>query len=541
MTQHHSPNPDSPYSIRLLNKEGYFIDINISHVSDLQIEDNIQRWWSVGYIDIKNSFDFMEKNLVATGHVDDTPDLEGEALYVNSKTKSPYIFRNDGTDVLQVRFFNPNAKDDSHHTMGYDLSVYSVEDLPSSSQPEKRKRLYFYDERYHILNKSNIAWSTADLYDPVVPGLAARNALESGREIKTGLAIRYLLVQALGEEELFADSWDEGSTDIFYTSPSNGRCVDDLNYLLSQYVSSSTRGLSKAFLTYDRSLQHWRLDSLHDIFKTAAVYDDETKKFLAGARQQDQYKLVNKTTGGKTEVAHGAPSERIPIGGDGAYTNQHAEESNIIKSIKFNEMTSVDNINYMVSQPVHLHDNNQKKFYINQSDHSLSSVYTEIGNIVDNLVHDKTAPITPSMNIEKTRQSNSNIIHSYSSGNTHTDSSLRNLGINNSVFNSIMLSNGVEFVVPGQSWRQSGRFISIDPDNDTVGNKYSGYHNKVFGQYLVMSIVHRLKSGTYTNKLVAIKPYNHRPVHFDPDVNNEPETPETYNKSLGEFFSQPIE
>lgn len=541
MNQHHTIDPNKPYIIRLLNKEGYFISVNVSHVSDLQIEDSMTRWWVTGYIDIKNTFDFMEKNIFATGHTDDATDLEQETLFVNKKSKSPFIFRNDGTDVLQIIFLNTDASDDSHHTMGYNLSVYSVEDLPGTSQADKTKRLYFYDERYHILSKSNIQWSTADLYDSSLG--APRTAREDGREIKTGLAIRYLLVKALGEDELFAESWDEGSTNIFYTSPANGRCIDDLNFLLSQHVSSESRGSSKAFLIYDRSLQFWRLDSVHDIFNGAATYDEDTKKFFAGPRQQDQYKLVNKPTGGKSDVAHGKPSERIPVGGDGAYVNQHAEESNIIKTIKFNEMTSIDNIDYMVAQPVHLHDNNQKKFYINQSDHSLGSIYTEVGEIVSNLVHDPTEPTSPSMNIEKIRQSNHNISHKYSSGNTSTDPGLLNLGVNSSVINSIMLSNGVEFVVPGQSWRQSGRFISIDPDNDTVGNKGSGYHNKVYGQYLVMSTVHRLTNSgdNYTNKIVAIKPYNHRPVHFDPDINNEPEVPETYNKSLGEYFSEPIE
>ena len=61
--------------VQLLNKEGYFISFDADKILDLQIEDNLLRWWATGYIDIHNEFDFMEKNLTADGQVEDVDEL----------------------------------------------------------------------------------------------------------------------------------------------------------------------------------------------------------------------------------------------------------------------------------------------------------------------------------------------------------------------------------------------------------------------------------------------------------------------------------
>lgn len=529
MNPHSPQDPNSPYTIQLINKEGS-LPINVNDVADLQIEDNALRWWVSGYIDIKNSLDFIEKSQ----HLPDGTQ-DKEPIPVNPKTGSPYVFRNDGSDILLIEFRNPQANDDTDHTMTYWLSVHSIEDMPGKTQHDKIKRLYFYDEKYYQMINTNLAWSTADLYDTTKG--APRTAEEDGREIKTGTAIKYLLFKALGEDQRFADSWDDGDTSIFYTSPANGKCIDDLNYLLSQHTASKSRGSGRGVLVYDRKYRMWKLGSLTDIFKTAATYDSDIKKFFAGPGQQDQYKLSDKPTGSVEEMSKSKQSERIPTGGDGVYTNQNADTANDIITFKFNEMVSVDNIDHLVTKPVHLHDNHGKKFYINQQANSMKSILTSVTDLVSHLNHDREQPTAMSMNFHFDRAGdNFNISHTYSSGNTHDDPGVNNTGVHASVFNSVMLSNSAEFVVPGQSWRQAGRFISIDPADDSVGTESSGYHNKVYGQYLVLSIVHRLNSMDYTNKIVAIKPYNHRPVHVDPEI-DKPETA----SSVADFFSEPIE
>jgi hypothetical protein len=135
------------------------------------------------------------------------------------------------------------------------------------------------------------------------------------------------------------------------------------------------------------------------------------------------------------------------------------------------------------------------------------------------------------MNISTPRQYNNNISHSYTADNEQNSPKNLNFGVNANVFDGIMLSNTAEFTVPGEPWRQAGKFISIDADSDTLDNKKSAYHNKVFGQYLVLSVVHRLLPNNYVNKYIAVKPYNHRPVHQDV-MTSKPETYQTYAESV---------
>ena len=271
MNKQQDKNREHNIVVQLLNKEGYFISFDADKIVDLQIEDNLMRWWVTGYIDIRNEFDFMEKNLTADGQVEDVDDLGSEPINVNPDTGSLYTFRNDGSDLLYIEIGNPTAKDDTHHTMSYLMSVYKVEDLETDSQSDKVKRLYFYDEKYHQFLHSNIDWSTADeptdeTGQPVNPRIGS----DDNREMVVGKAIHYLIKKVLGEETRFSAYWDEGASTTFYTSPTNHRAIDDLNHMMEDFVATEESGGGMGILKFDRSYKMWRLFSLKQLFSGAA-------------------------------------------------------------------------------------------------------------------------------------------------------------------------------------------------------------------------------------------------------------------------------
>jgi hypothetical protein len=219
--------------------------------------------------------------------------------------------------------------------------------------------------------------------------------------------------------------------------------------------------------------------------------------------------------------------KRTPTGGDGVYVNIHAEEANTIQSIKFSEMSSIDNLSCLITTPIHLHDNHAKKFHIKQSSNTIAEVYRLISDLTSTMVHDPEFN-TISMNISTTRKTNTNIKHVYNTTNSSESANILNQGVNSSVFSGVMLSNTVEFTTPGQPWRQSGRFISIEPSSDSSDNLKSVYHNKVYGQYLVLSIIHRWND-EYTNKTIGVKPNTHQPINFTSADNSSPEIYSTFN------------
>ena len=519
--------------IHLLNSEGYFVPLNTDYVMDLQIEDNFLRWWVTGYIDIKNEFDFLEKGLQASGKVNDVSQVSAEQLIVNPNTNSTYVFRNDGEDYLAISIQVPETPDDIHHTMLYMLNVYDVQDFESPTQTEKIKRLYFRDEKYHRLKHTNLSWSTADLKHI---SKDHRHLPDSDRSVPTGQAIKFLIGKSLGEHQRFAQGWDYGAENIFYTSPVNNKCSDDLDYLVSNHVSSAASGLGMSVLMFDRSYKMWRLVSLHDFFFYASNYDQKTQMFFAGDLQSERFHLMAESTGDLTEEKTTPSTSRVPRGGDGVYTNVNFEESSIIKTLKFKEMSSTDNLELLLTTPVHIHDNSAKRFYIKQQEHNLKSIYKKITSLLTYLVQKDRDDPSSSIDIRKHRSNNKNMKHVYDTESRHTSKSIYNKSLNSNVFKSVMLSNSVEFVVPGEPLRQAGRFISIDPHSDSTDTEESAYHNKVYGQYLVLSCTHRLQAGKYTNKIVGIKPYNYSSVHRDPEL-AENENYKTYEKSAEETES----
>ena len=514
-------------NIHLLNSEGYFISINTDSVHDLQIEDNFLRWWVTGYIEIYNEFDFLEKSMLATGKVNDISEISSESLMVNTDTNALYSFRNDGEDYLIINIEVHKAENDIHHTIQYILNIYNIEDVVNVTQSDKRKRLFFTDEKYHKLRHTNLDWSTAD--ETSNP----RHAPDSDRSMLTGYAIKYMLTQALGDETRFDIGWDNGSTNILYTSSTNSKCSDDLDYILADHVSTSSSGLSRCVLMFDRSYKMWRLVSLHDIFSHAAHFNAQNDTYTPGDLQLERFQLLTESTGVETEERSTPSTNRIPRGSDGSYINISLDESSIIQTIKFNEMSGTDNLEYLTTTPVHIHNNKSKTFHIKQKEHSLKCVYKKVTDLMAGMTTLPGNDTSVSMDIRKTRQNNTNTRHVYSNGDNENSLTLYNRSLNNNTFKSVMLSNSVEFTCTGQPVRQSGRFISIDPHSDSTDQTVSPYHNKVYGQYLVVSCVHRILKGDYTNKIVGIKPYNYTSVHMDP-ILNEKETFNTYEQSTQE-------
>ena len=536
-----SPGEDA-YDIKIvmINSDGYYLSLSPSAVLDMQIEENLNRWWMRGYIDIKNEHDFIERAAAAGGRITDLGQLD-EKEFNKGKTDSTYVFRNDGTDMIYIQFQLPEAKGDHFHMLRGFFNVYDVQELDLTGRGKNKvKRLMIHDERYQRMKYSNIPWSTTSLTEHSDADMRQGRA---SRTVKTGTAIKHLLKLALGEDTPFPSAWDTGSTTTMYSSPANFNCVDDLQYLLRNHVSSTNLGSGQGVLYFDRPNNMWRLVNLELLFHQAARYDSEHSKWLAGPLQTEEFDLLSHPdtmTGSKD-----GQSPYVPIGGDRVYQNYNLGTRSMINSLEYHEITSGDNLSNVVTTPVHMYNKSKKRFQIKQSENSIESIYDKMTRIVEHTPRPSIATDGAlSVDINAIRKLNMNIKHKYTTV-TDVDKKYLNAGINDSIYKSIMLSNAVEFVVPGHPSRGVGRFISIRPENELPGNFSSAYHDKVFGQYLVTSVVHRYAKSLYSNTIVGVKPYNYKPVHND--ENAESETIEQFKQfdvdetptgmSLGDFFS----
>lgn len=527
----------------MINSDGYYMPLAESAIHDLQLEDSLVRWWSRGYIDIKNEHDFIEKASFAGGQVTDLLQLDKET-FNKGKTDVPYVFRNDGTDVLFIEIVTPYTFKDSFHTFTSTYNVYAVEEIDlSGNSVNKIKRLLLRDDRYQRMLYTNTPWSTTSLKN--LSETQMRQGADVTREIKTGEAIKACMRLGMGPETNFTSSWDTGQYEIMYTSPANYNCVDDLHYLLSSHVSHEDIGEGKPILYYDRPFGYWRLATLELLFYYAATYKpgDDTLpgEWLAGALQTEAFKMLSFPDAATPSKV--GPT-RVPQKGDGVYQNYNLGHRSNIKSLEYHEINSSDNLNNIITTPVHLYNTRDKKFHIKQQENSIDRIYEKITNIVGQTPNDSNLPRSISIDINALRKLNTNIKHKYSTSDGDSKSYL-NSGINDAIYKSVMLSNAVSFTVPGHPSRGVGRFVTIESETADLDNFGSPFHDKVYGQYLTTSVVHRYNNSMYTNHVIGVKPYNYRPVHND---NEDVEaydtfkefTPETnpQETTLGDFFNQ---
>lgn len=524
-------------TVTMLNADGYYFSLTPDSILDLQIEENLTRWWMKGYVDIKNTHDWIERTPPAGGRIADLTQLNKETFNKGKKSDSVYSFRNDGMDIMFVQFQLPETAGDHFHNFSGFFNVYRVEDVDVPDSDIKIKRLMIIDERFHRMSHMNLPWSTTSLTENSTASMRHGTA---SRKANTGDAIKHILKLSLGEKTPFAKAWDSGdeSSKILYTSPANYKCIDDLEYLVGSHISHEDIGGGKGVLYFDRPSNIWRLVNVELLFMYAARFDEEHNKWLAGALQTEEFKIISYPNSPSSK----SEKQRTPSGGDRAYTNFNLGERSNITCFEFHEINSADNLSNVVTTPVHLYNKGTKKFHIKQEENSVDAIYDRLTRVIEYTHKDRNQDPSISIDINSIRKLNTNLQHAHSHS-TETTKRYLNRGINNAIYNSVLLSNAIEFTVPGHPSRGIGRFISIEGENPDASSDNSSYHDKVYGQYLTTSVVHRYSKNRYTNTVIGVKPYNYQPVHNS--VDETPETNEEFKKikyessdsTLQDFFT----
>ena len=161
--------------------------------------------------------------------------------------------------------------------------------------------------------------------------------------------------------------------------------------------------------------------------------------------------------------------------------------------------------------PVHQYDSRVGTFSINMKDTNIAETVNYMRNtVVNNMVVDSTVKEVPiSINFDGDRLNNESLEHIFDTGISKY--SVLASSRNKSIKNLLMQSNAIEFTVPGETTRQAAKFISVE-HNDTVGSEENTFNDKMDGQYFVINVIHRIKNGEYTNRIIGVKPYNYRQI-----------------------------
>ena len=495
---------NNPYrfNIGLYTSDGRYQQLKIGAINSLVLLDNFTNFYHKGYIVINNTFD-------ATERIADFKNQENLVSNSNSfKPEKGFIFKGDSRDVLIVdimpvltedtNFDYENDKDaDQAFKLSFSFSIYDTEEILGTAPGQKFKKLYFWDMYYELLREKNSYYSTADNID----SSDVNNLDNIERGILTGNAIKTFLLDFFKEEDgwpiTIGDTFEEGSTTVFFSAPAGYKGADCLEYLTSRHVSSQANEYDQAFLRIERNSSEFNFQSISNLFKKALATAGNNNTAKIGDNYLETFKL-------------------------GLYSD---ENNFLIESIDFtppnalflDKYGTINNFNYdpmpgvltqqdLVSVLVHSYNHNERQFDIHQTQHTIQSTLSAYdSNYVKpfNSVSFKGAYPNFYPGEYRLLQKNVKNIFTVVSENPIQKFSA---GRNRALFNSIFLNNTVLFKVPGSTHRQAGKFIGINRDGAFA---WSDFDSKILGVYFVIEVKHIFEGNEFFNELRCIKTYNY--------------------------------
>jgi hypothetical protein len=459
-------------------------------------------WPVKGYIILNNDFETFEK----------------KSKFNNNKP--PFIFRTDGRNRLYIRLY-PILKDSTNRGLTsyelylqnweicYNSVIYDIEDLDSEKAFIKKRRFYFWDERYQILLERNLEWSTAT-HGPNGGNIAGNdkersmpisNAIQSiiqtsasnkfKQEAKDDIKIGFGNITS--KMPIFADTWDQGfgygqensyENSVLYTSPANATAIDDINYMLALFKSEDG---TPAVLTLDRFFnpngKSFGLKSIANII-------------LDAEKNQIERLLIDDLVDPEAAGLHFNRAPDYP----GTDKNFSSPIASIIRNYKFCQMSPTFDLS-LINSPVHnfsfqenefrvyKKDNSIKKFLEKTKEYFTKGLYSfqqGSGKVLLNITKSKTEGImTKNVLVPQTF-----FPSDYSFINNFLD--------------YILSNQTVYFEADGLTFRTPGKFIYIDRPLTTEDK--NSFDDRFLGQWLMTKVTHRFTKNSYTNEVYAVKP-----------------------------------
>ena len=263
------------------NPDNNLIPLPQQSLKTLTINDNIFEPFDKGSIIFTNNQNAFERFTLVNQDVEFSP----------SKTTQfgSYNFRGDGRDLIFLEIKpqeigNTVMDDDFYKVYGYKntFCIYDEENIIEADQTNTYKKYDFYDFDEQLLKEKSLFFSSVKVGNQDLNSIFKNN---KNREINTSECIKTILKDGLFEDdnsqifeidkEQNIVNFENGLTNIFYTSPPNNSAYDDLSYILKHHVSGEP-GYDFSFLKKGNYTGQFSLQSLSEIYKKAFNPDTDT-------------------------------------------------------------------------------------------------------------------------------------------------------------------------------------------------------------------------------------------------------------------------
>lgn len=497
--------------------------INPNSIVNLNIEDTLADWVVKGNITFM--FNPEAGSKVAISQETGAEVKATTGLSENIEVKKPYVFRNDGNDILRIKI-KPlldnslegvealNVSDPVHWTISYRFSIYDAEDidLPPGAQNQasntiKCIKLYFWDEWYQKMITNVMEYSTAE--DSDFTQADANGEYANGAVVKTGKAMKSIIEKALKNVDstdgapIDDSMWEEGACDIFYTTPAQTTAYDSLMYIYDKHISSVEKTQNQndfSLLRIDRgptedSVGRFTLQPFSKIFEKAG------KETTSPGEYQIEHFFLQ-----AYDSASNNPSKTfLAPTGDGTSDKIDLQTSkySTIQNYRFVDISSATNTLLFTNSPVYSFDFKNRTFNAEFKNNSVKTAREFIAKkYIDNVYKNTGSPLEDLflVTLDKDKESK----------NTRPAFSLygddpkirQHAGLQKLLYLGIFQNACINFRTLGLTSREAGRFIGIDK---IQGVEHDDFPDKFYGQWLIINIKHIIESEMYYNDITAIK------------------------------------
>ena len=495
--------------INLINKKNYFfrvtlinpgnliLDVQKSAVRELSIVDNVYNPFFSGYITIDNTDNSLER-------FKSDPSL---SEFTDKQTLQSYRVRGDARDILLITILPIEKGKDSYNfydeeynrIFGMQIAFLIIdEEEIFSDKYGQVKKFKIIDLDEELLKERKSFFSSVSLIENYtsaqVPYLS-----DTDKQVPTGKILKTLFQKVLDTNTIYTETvngvkttpyFEDGSSKIFYSSPSGNTAMNDIAFIYGLHVSGGSNK-DFSFLNKDQYTGEYTLESASNYYKKS--YD---KKSDNGG----PYFIENFTITGGQDVKSVLQNDlKKP-----AYALEFGENSDIIEAKFFNSSGKLFQ-EKIKSVLVHSYYFSGKEFKVDCSSGNIENVKKDFTQLYVKPMKGKTQP-APNLIINNSQRTNINYDEEFTVFNQDDDFIKLSLGRNRLLKDAIKLNLGVELTVQGGLQRQAGKFFSIDRKGSYIENDFD---NKFLGIYFILNVEHLFENNDkFTDRIIAVKTYS---------------------------------
>ncbi len=499
-------------SVHSFNQQDFYFSIKIKNGinevelrpegwDNLFLEEDIFDWWMKGSIEIKTPHESFERG------------SEELTLLGIDEKKAIYKFRNDGRDMIVISILPKDDVpgmsvgnfEDKKWRIELEAIIYDVEDYKHTKMVNKVKKLYFHEKTYQLMSEKNVEFTTAN--SGKNKGRTDIHKLnDDDRSLPTGEAIAELMKSDpdfIAHTELTDDptKWNKGDPQnkILYTSGTNTRFIDDLNYIYDRHTAEEAADFQPCILKLERvetgKPKQFSLMSLQQYFEKAG-------KDTPGEYQIEHIMLDDHS---QTGAANEVPIKKAPLSDSNNMEGEvKAMDYTNTSNYQLHDLSGLDYSRNLGNKIVVSHNAKKGQFNLDVIDHTAEK-YKEFykKSVVPNILtlqEDDRLPLTNYI------RDGYNTEHIYSV--LKTDKQRLVEGRNKIIRHYLFTNLGISLVLRGLTHRTPGRFFGLSRINQNIQE----HDNKVEGQYIITNVVHHFttQGRSYLTEMMGVKVHTYQ-------------------------------